>query len=305
MDPIYAFLRDLCQPAIFSILILATALLYPKFFYASYFRRTLTYLLIPLCSAITFTSQYEYSHNISAYIVGMGAVWIAILSFPMLIVHNPPEEFMRIRRREVQDGEGGVYGWESYPQEASVVRKVAWIGDLILNFRAVGWSHRVPRYPLPEEVRKLYHDVGVATKGASTDGVRGDKVGVLGGYGVWFLQSYLLVDLIICIIDPDPFFSGIVAPSMLPFPSFLGQLGAPIAPYRIFIAMIGIYAVLDLLFVSLAIVWGLLGPQLVGTWSEVWMNPPLWGPLSGIWHKGLKGNNPRSSIQTCSDRAFM
>jgi hypothetical protein len=294
MDPIYAFLTDLGQPAMFEILILGTALMYPRIFYASHTTRRLTYLPVFLCSLTTFTHKYEYQNNISAYIVGMAAVWDAILSFSMLIIHNPPEEFKRIRR-----GKGGKYEWEPYP-EGSIVRKVAWIGDLILNFRAVGWSHRAPRYPVPEDVRRLYHEVGVPTPGATFyDEVQKKKAGVLGEYWFWFLRSYLLVDLIIWIMDPDPFFNGYYLPVTLSYLSF-PPLRVLIPLYRVVTAMVGIYAVLDLLWVSLAIVWGLLGPRWAGTWSEPWMNPPLWGPLSGIWHKGLKGNDLSLSYTSLS-----
>ncbi|KUJ18087.1 uncharacterized protein LY89DRAFT_732780 [Mollisia scopiformis] len=271
-------------------LCLFIALMFPKIFYSSFLARILTLAFIAFEAALVFR-PHEITNMIILYLTGFGAILFLIWSAIMLLFCNPLQDFRRLRRVAVTriDAKPAVkYEWEAYPTELGWER-ASWVLDLLVNLRGVGWNYQKPRYLVPQDVQKLYQDIGIDV--SSFKPTRGNTLDISTFYktqSMLLVTRYLLVDLCINLMDINPFFQGSEPPLNWIFP--LSPRNLLLAPYNAFLAAIGVYAVLDLYGTCVALIQAsLLGPNILGTWGEPFMYPRLWGPLSAIWDEGIIG----------------
>lgn len=281
---------DICQRMLIVPLSLFVALMFPEIFYSSSVSRSLTLAGVAVETAYVLR-PHEITNVIVLYLTGFAAVLFFIWSAIMLLFCNPIQGFRRLRRVKIgQKGSELVvkHEWESYPAQFGW-RRTAWAIDLLFNLRGIGWSFRQPCYIVPDDVQKLYADIGIdLSSKVPTKANTLSRSKFLREQCIRLITQYLLVDLCITFMDISPFFQNARPPLEWIFPLSIQNL--LLFPYNSLLAAIGVYAVLDLYGTCLVLIFvGPLGPELLGTWGEPFMYPRLWGSLYAVWNRGLLG----------------
>ena len=193
---------------------------------------------------------------------------------------------------EMRDGVEYQYFWQSCPE--TLLERIPWAIDLLMNFRGPGWNWAIPPLPdLPPFVKaKLGEPVNEASKSAiSSVGLRRfDTRKDIFNYRVpQFVGGYLVLDILKTTIMKDSYY--VLGPNTYDVPPHLANLTPfQLKLFRQCLTSITISVALEMVFMLLPLGMCLLcGPSVLGLRAEAWYYPSTWGSFSNISNKGLNG----------------
>lgn len=191
------------------------------------------------------------------------------------------------------------FHWQSYPRKFS--HRLEWCAGLLLNLRGPEWNWRVPHLgPLPRSVHAQLHS-GFSDKSPATDDatyITAKKRLRAAFYTC--LQSYLLLDVLKCVMMRDPYFQGIAtADSTPPFPlSHFTSFPLLIRFYHCFLSCMGVYVALNsitsfnpICFLGLSLAFPNASRKLTSApLDEPWLYADTFGPfMASVLEHGLAG----------------
>jgi len=297
----------LLKQSIWGPAALFTALYFPDVSYASSSSRVASFIGVVLCSVYAFR-PHDVATSSTSYLIGFAPVWTVVLGYVLLLLCHPPRDFRRIRRKSNQNSDATnpklklEYCWEPFPSQIGF-RRFAWIFDLLLNFRGIGWSYQKRQRQVPDEVKILYKEIEIDLL---KDGIRNkiseapqDRSSFLLTQSAFFAVDYLLLDLCIHFMNADPCFNLLDTPPAIFDPAKTISSQALAVLLRVLCGTVGVFVVMDLFHVLVALTCvGLFGERILGTWGEPWAHPGLWGSPIQIYERGLPGT--RTSLQLSS-----
>jgi hypothetical protein len=189
-----------------------------------------------------------------------------------------------------------LFRWQAYPKPFP--HRLAWVLDLVTNFRGTGWNWRISSLPpLPGSVlAQLDKPSSEATKGEVLNMT--DTKSALQSTFITMALSYLFIDFLKVTMMHDPYFWGnLSAPPPSPLDS-LGVLGQFLGlVYRLALSALGVFTAVTYLgslptLICLAVSFWI--PQ-TRTWTLVplearWLYADYFGPfLSSVLDHGLPG----------------
>lgn len=185
------------------------------------------------------------------------------------------------------------YYWQSYP-EHSFKERFAWVFDLIVNFRMLGWNLAIPPLPsLPPGIASQLSEP-VSNSHISPIGlIRYDtRRSLLRARLPYFIAGYFLLDALKTLMMTDPYF--IFGPTTYALPPHLTYLSnSPFLLHftRQLITASCIILSLEMVFMMAPLGLSiLLSPSLLGQTAEAWYYPTTWGSFSSsVLEKGLNG----------------
>ena len=169
-----------------------------------------------------------------------------------------------------------------------------------MNWRGLGWSWQKRQHGIPDAVKRVYDESGIKVirdrDGCQTQTQAEKKPESRSKFLVkqcgYFVIDYVLLDSCIYLMDRDPWFNRPLRPKSnerLLFGSPSRKFDVFVVPYRVLVGTLATYSVMDLAHVTLALVSVSLGERWLGTHSDPWMHPRLWGSLTELFHRGLPG----------------
>ncbi|MCJ1278856.1 hypothetical protein MMC21_006675 [Puttea exsequens] len=206
-------------------------------------------------------------------LIGISSSLCVTLSFTLLFVHDPAEDFERMvavnqnRKRDdcpERDVENGTW-WQQVPN--TIIERLYWTLDLVWSLRALHWS----RGSSPG--RKIKHTNKECSK---------EFTSLRRSFGK-LLLIYLSVDVLKEIIASDPYFWGNIDSQPPEYIRFLLQTASLVQIYRMTVAFAVLYVSIQFISVSGVFIFvNILGPSSAGTWGNDWANRPLLGSLGSI-----------------------
>jgi hypothetical protein len=177
---------------------------------------------------------------------------------------------------------------------------VDWVFDLFCSFQGVGWNVKsagVP--PVPAWVQAELNGEESKTKDRkvidmSASGLRrfSDREQLLRYVCMRLVIGFFALDVIKTFMHHDPYFWGYTnaAPPAY-FPEVINSSPVLVKSYRLLLSLVGIHvALLEIFRLGPLFFCGVLGPTIMGTRGEAWMNPPdFFGSISAVFNKGLAG----------------
>ncbi|KAK0667383.1 hypothetical protein QBC41DRAFT_396135 [Cercophora samala] len=248
-----------------------------------------------------------------AYAVGLIACHGTVWALTVVVFTRPQWDAARV----VKDTKmGGYYEWEFYPEGGGTCwwGRVRWAGDLLLNFRCVGWNYAVGTIPSPP-----FPVVGrggeIGGGGRQRQRVEMEKMPVVTGQGyyicettgefvrdrVWHVVwSWVVIDVWTTFGRGDPYI--VLGPEYVHSSHYKinslppGLEGLPRGVVSLGRSFLGITGVAAGLFYFHSIyqlvnycVLGKGGLDVLGVQGELWQYPSLFGGFGMVRDKGLGG----------------
>lgn len=190
--------------------------------------------------------------------------------------------------------------WQSYPT-APLIERLDWVADVFCSFRGVGWNWQSSGIPgAPSWVQKqLSGDLDAVEQDEpvriSRTGIRrfSDRRALLKACLKNLAVGYILLDAIKTLGIHDRYMW--YGDMRLPLPDFLPEIMHKsfvlTKSYRLLVCLSAINIALWAIFKMGPVFFvGVLGPRIVGTRGEAWMNPAdMFGAFDHVLDSGLAG----------------
>lgn len=188
--------------------------------------------------------------------------------------------------------DGYEYYWEPYPE--TVRDRLAWLTDLVCNFRGPGWNWGISVLPpIPAPIRlEIGEPITPASKTLiSHIGLRSFMTRKELFMYRWkrFVAGYFALDLLKVIMQKDPYYT--FGPTTYELPWYLKDLHWTVLRfYRQSISTYAVLISLEMVFLLIPITMCLiLGPSVLGLRGEAWYYATSWGSWSNVMNRGLNG----------------
>ncbi|MCJ1478670.1 hypothetical protein MMC13_007351 [Lambiella insularis] len=187
------------------------------------------------------------------------------------------------------------YAWQSLP--SNFFQRLEWVGDLVSNFRLIGWSHQINSIPSPPasvldnllpSANPLRRTPPVVSTGVTR---YPDSRTLLRTKLTTLALGYLALDALKVIMMSDPYFWGLIdSPPPSYLPSVIRLSPTLTRTWRLLLSLAGAYVALNTIFALAAPFFvGLLSPHRIGLRAAPWQYPDLYGSYSVVLRKGLAG----------------
>ncbi|KAJ5657728.1 uncharacterized protein N7484_001377 [Penicillium longicatenatum] len=287
----------------------------------------------PLIFALSLAFAIEVLMNQRAllggngYMIGMMVGWWLVWSATLFVFSDVERDYQRIERVTISDtrssdskrldaqsesigdnnsplpAEGATdqqahFRWQSYPSRLS--HRIEWCAGLLFNLRGPEWNWRAPRLGrLPRTVHANLHSGFLASNLREEDEVHISAKTCLSKAFRTFLISYLTLDAFKVILIRDPYFRGMKADTVPPFPfSFLASIPLGIRFYHCFLSAMAVYVALTyvtslnpICFLGLSMAFPNASRKLTAApLDKSWLYADTFGPfISPVLDDGLAG----------------
>ncbi|KAJ5737191.1 uncharacterized protein N7483_002316 [Penicillium malachiteum] len=264
----------------------------------------------------------------NGYLIGLIAAWWLVWAATLFLFSDVERDFQRIERNDpvrnlklaeidelskqigetdnrismsdkVNSNQHAQFRWQSYP--STFLHRVEWCAGLLFNLRGPEWNWRASRFgPLPQTVYAQLKS-GFLSNNYSVEEDESyiSTKDCLRNAFRTFLISYMTLDILKVVMMRDPYFRGITADAIPPFPFiFLASIPLGIRFYRCFISCMGVYVALNyvtslnpIFFLGLSLAYPNASRRLTGApLDEPWLYAESFGPfIAPTLEQGLAG----------------